>query len=57
MVGLLVGAVITWIFAPEVGGEYWPYIHVVASLVGGFIVAGIINVVGHMLVAKEMMGL
>ena len=46
VVGFVVGAGVTWIFAPEVGGEYWPYIHVIVSLFGGIIVAKVLGFVG-----------
>lgn len=56
IVGFFIGAVITWILAPEVGGEYWPYIRVGTSLLIGLTVTGTISVVGYVWVAKQMMG-
>lgn len=37
----LVGAWLTWHNAPPVGGEWWPYVHVAATIVGGIIGAKI----------------
>ena len=36
VVGIL-AALATWMYAPPVGGEFWPYIRVGAALVAGII--------------------
>lgn len=33
LVGALVGAVGTWMYAPQVGGEWWIYIRSIASII------------------------
>lgn len=35
LLGSITAAALTWVFAPPVGGEYWPYIHVTVTLIAG----------------------
>lgn len=37
VVGGLAGAALVWVFAPPVGGAWWPYIHVGAALIGAIV--------------------
>lgn len=41
----VIAAVATWFVAPQVGGEWWPYIHVAASLVVGYIVFQVVAMI------------
>ena len=41
LIGFFGVGIATWIFAPPVGGEFWPYIRVGASLLAGFVGAKI----------------
>jgi len=46
LAGLVAGAFLVWNHAPVVGGEWWPYVHVVATAIGGVIGAKIGVLVG-----------
>ena len=35
--GLLVGGYLAWAYAPVVGGQWWPYIHAVATGVSAIV--------------------
>lgn len=45
--GLIAGLYFTWMNAPAVGGEMWPYIRVVAMVFGGFIAMKISGIIGY----------
>lgn len=45
--GIAIG-VITWMYAPPVGGEYWPYIRVGAAMIAGYLGAQIGVMIGMM---------
>lgn len=47
VVGLVVGGYSVWTQAPVVGGALWPYIHAIATVIGGFIAAKVGAVVGY----------
>lgn len=46
LVGFAVGAYLIYHHAPVVGGEYWPYIRIVVSIIGGVIVGKVAAIVG-----------
>lgn len=49
VVGLLYGGYYTWTHAPVVGGEWWPYIRVAATVFGAFLSMKISAIIGYVL--------
>lgn len=43
--GFLLGFLAVWLLAPEVGGEWWPYLRLGFSSLGGIIVARVVQTV------------
>jgi len=46
--GLAVGAWFVWTNAPVVGGEFWPYIRVVGSIIGAIIGAKVFALIAYL---------
>lgn len=49
VIGGVVAMWLVWVYAPPVGGEWWPYIRVAATLIGGVVGAKIAAILATLL--------